>query len=384
MPQKNYSPIITTKTQNNYTIKNPYAFRTYMSAMTVLTTNEFKIHGKANIRIEKLNIIRDSDQELLRTSNSITYPTSTLVLDPYDTIYIDLESDNPEVEVGIVVLFVLSTDPLPLGYAVEPENQSEIRSLFSNVGGASLLMPDIYRVDSTEYANLDMMGYKDAYITIKLMAAAARGSLNLGVFADPNEWFNNYGQAVIVSHRGEAENNSDRIYFYASYRSPFDDREAISEITNARILIRKAGLPNFESTCTVKVEYKGNIDTDITMVNDEPIPENMRDAPNVEFIFSLDDTNASGSITSTTETIATDNLETGSAALELEVNTGNETWDPIAADQTKELKVSGSSQMKTISLGIVTGIILPSGNNLLRLVLTTTGRARVQVTAIRV
>ena len=212
MPQKNYSPVITTKTQNNYTIKNPYAFRTYMSAMTVLTTNEFKIHGKANIRIEKLNIIRDSDQELLRTSNSITYPTSTLVLDPYDTIYIDLESDNPEVEVGIVVLFVLSTDPLPVGYAVEPENQSEIRSLFSNIGGASLLMPDMYREDSIEYANLDMMGYKDAYITIKLMAAAARGSLNLGVFADPNEWFKNYGQAVIVSHRGEAENNSDRIF----------------------------------------------------------------------------------------------------------------------------------------------------------------------------
>ena len=90
------------------------------------------------------------------------------------------------------------------------------------------------------------------------------------------------------------------------------------------------------------------------------------------------------SITSAFEIIATDNLETGGAALELEVNTGNETWDPIAADQTKELKVSGSSQMKTISLGIVTGIILPSGNNLLRLVLTTTGRARVQVTAIRV
>ena len=40
--------------------------------------------------------------------------------------------------------------------------------------------------------------------------------------------------------------------------------------------------------------------------------------------------------------------------------------------------------MKTISLGIISGIILPSGNNLLRLVLTTTGRARIQVTAIRV
>ena len=32
------------------------------------------------------------------------------------------------------------------------------------------------------------------------------------------------------------------------------------------------------------------------MVNDDPIPENMRDAPNVEFIFGLDNTNASGSI----------------------------------------------------------------------------------------
>ena len=120
------------------------------------------------------------------------------------------------------------------------------------------------------------------------------------------------------------------------------------------------------------------------MVNDDPIPENMRDAPNIEFIFRLDDTNASGSITRTDETIATDNLETGSAQLGLEVNTGNETWDPIAADQTNVLNVSENTTMKTISLGIITGIILPSGNNLLRLVLTTTGRARVQVTAIRV
>ena len=383
MPQKNYSPVITTKTQNNYTIKNPYAFRTYMSAMTVLTTNEFKIHGKANIRIEKLNIIRDSDQELLRTSNSITYPTSTLVLDPYDTIYIDLESDNPEVEVGIVVLFVLSTDPLPVGYAVEPENQSEIRSLFSNVGGASLLMPDIYREDSIEYANLDMMGYKDAYITIKLMAAAARGHLNLGVFDDPNAWFENYTQAVIRTQIGEARNNSDRIYFYAQYTRSSGNAQ-ISEITNARILIRKAGLPDFETSCTVKIEFVGFTGMRITMVNDDPIPENMRDAPFAEFIFGQDNTNAAGSITGTTETIATDNLVIGSAQLGLEVNTGNETWDPIAADQTNELNVNGGSQMKTISLGIITGIILPSGNNLLRLVLTTTGRARVQVTAIRV
>ena len=383
MPQKNYSPVITTKTQNNYTIKNPYAFRTYMSAMTVLTTNEFKIHGKANIRIEKLNIIRDSDQELLRTSNSITYPTSTLVLDPYDTIYIDLESDNPEVEVGIVVLFVLSTDPLPLGYAVEPENQSEIRSLFSNVGGASLLMPDMYRADSIEYANLDMMGYKDAYITIKLIETAARGNLNLGIFADPNAWFENHFQVVIESFRGEAENNSDRIYFYALYSGSAASPK-ISEITNARIIIGKAGLPNFETSCTVTVEYVGFSGIRITMVNDDPIPENMRDAVKVDFVFGLDDTNATGNITTTHETIATDNLVIGSAQLELEVNTGNETWDPIAADQTKELKVSGSSQMKTISLGIITGIILPSGNNLLRLVLTTTGRARTQITAIRV
>ena len=383
MPQKNYSPVITTKTQNNYTIKNPYAFRTYMSAMTVLTTNEFKLHGKANIRIEKLNIIRDSDQELLRTSNSITYPTSTLVLDPYDTIYIDLESDNPEVEVGIVVLFVLSTDPLPVGYAVEPENQSEIRSLFSNVGGASLLMPDIYREDSIEYANLDMMGYKDAYITIKLMEAAERGSLHLGALGDPNEWFKNYYQAVIVSQRGEAENNSDRIYFYARYGTTTDYTTRISEITNARILIRKAGLPDFETSCTVTLEnlYR---EIRILMVNDDPIPENMRDAPNVEFIFGLDDTNVSGGINVTRETIATDNLETGRAALGLEVNTGNETWDPIAADQTNPLFVSDDRLMQTISLGIISGIILPSGNNLLRLVLTTTGRAKVQVTAIRV
>ena len=383
MPQKNYSPVITTKTQNNYTIKNPYAFRTYMSAMTVLTTNEFKIHGKANIRIEKLNIIRDSDQELLRTSNSITYPTSTLVLDPYDTIYIDLESDNPEVEVGIVVLFVLSTDPLPVGYAVEPENQSEIRSLFSNVGGASLLMPDIYREDSIEYANLDMMGYKDAYITIKLMAAAARGNLNLGIFADPNAWFENHFQVVIESFRGEAENNSDRIYFHARYRTTTDYTTRISEITNARIIIGKAGLPNFETSCTVTVEntYFG---VEITIVNNDPIPENMRDAVKVDFVFGLDDTNASGGIALTLEATVTDNLETGRAQLGLEVNTGNETWDPIAADQTNPLYVRDDRLMQTISLGIITGIILPSGNNLLRLVLTTTGRARVQVTAIRV
>ena len=352
-----------------------------MSAMTILPTNLFKLHGSLKIQIEKLNIIKDSDQELLRTSNSITYPTSTLVLDPYDTIYIDLESDNPDVEVGIVVLFVLSTDPLPVGYAVEPENQAEIKSLFSNVGGNSLLFPDMYRDGITEYADFNMLGYKDAYITLKLVDDK-RGNINLGRYGTAQEWFQSVEPNFYVSsQKGSADNKSQYIYFRIVIRGRISDGIInISDISDSGMFSLGGG-ERFESDTNVTVEYHNSGTyryATVTMVNKDPIPNELLDSALLNFYFRLDGTNASGYASSTiiSESEIEGNLDTGSATLGLEVNTGNETWDPIAADQTNTLAVSENNKMKTISIGIISGIILPSGNNLLRLVLTTTGRAR--------
>ena len=390
MPQKNYSPVITTKTQNNYTIKNPYAFRTYMSAMTILPTNLFKLHGSLKIQIEKHQVIKDSDQELLRTSNSITYPTSTLVLDPYDTIYIDLESDSPDVEVGIVVLFVLSTDPLPVGYAVEPENQAEIQSLFSNIGGNPLLFPDMYRDEITEYADFNMLGYKDTYITLKIIDDK-RGSFNLGRYDTAQAWFESIEPTFFISsQKGNADNKSPYVYLRVVIRGRISDGEIkISDISDSIVTSIGGGGAQFQSPTNVTVEYHNSGSyryATVTMVNANPIPDELLNVILLNYSFRLDGTNASGYASSTiiSEARAEGNLDTGSATLGLEVNTGNETWEPIAADQTNTLAVSENDKIKTISIGIISGIILPSGDNLLRLVLTTTGRARTQITAIRV
>ena len=217
-----------------------------MSNLTLLTNANFAVHGSITISIADIPVIKESDAELVKESSTVLFPTNRIILAPREKIIITIKSNDAE-SVSAAVLFTLATEPLPVDYFVEAQNQAEIKALFSNVGGNSVLLPDEYREDSIEYADINMQGYTDAYITLKLTEAAARGSLNLGVFADPNQWFENYGQAVIVSHRGEAENNSDRIYFYATYGEVLKIND-ISEITNARILIRKAGLPNFEST----------------------------------------------------------------------------------------------------------------------------------------
>ena len=384
LTQKNYNPVLETTSTKTFEIENPFSrYKTYMSNLTLLTNANFAVHGSITISIADIPVIKESDAELVKESSTVLFPTNRIILAPREKIIITIKSNDAE-SVSAAVLFTLATEPLPADYFVEAQNQAEIKALFSNVGGNSVLLPDEYREYTTEYADINMQGYTDAYITLKLTEAAARGNLNLGIFADPNAWFENHFQVVIESFRGEAENNSDRIYFEAVYGRNGNNTR-ISEITNARIIIGKAGLPNFKSACTVTVSYNDlNRSMVIKMINDDPIPENMRDAVKVDFVFGLDDTNASGNIIQTYETIATDNPETGRASLELEVNTGAETWEEIAADQTNELIVSASSKNKTISIGLISGVILPTGKNILRLALTTTGRARTQTTAIRV
>ena len=377
MPQKNYSPVITTKTQNNYTIKNPFAFRTYMSAMTVLTTNEFKIHGKANIRIEKLNIIKDSDQELLKTSDSITYPTSTLVLDPYDTIYIDLESDNPEVEVGIAVLFVLSTDPLPVGYAIEPENQAEIRSLFSNVDGERILFKDESRDIGDQYATVNMQGYKNVYVTLISRAndleidnasnrlKNATNVEHFKTFFRPNEL---PSQLSIRINRKPDPAPDFSLQFSLRFRTSLVGTLKPSALVNPQLY--------FTDDASNPILYDGAVDFDLS-VTDEGyytylrFKINARDIPPesneryAALTFNLDGSEAEDPASYSGfayEITYTNQPETGQAHLTFEIN-ANDIWVELDDFPSIFVNVNGT---KTVLVGEYSGHILPSGNNILR------------------
>ena len=367
-----------------------------MSAMTILTTNEFKIHGNVNIRIEKLNIIKDSDQDLLKTSDSITYPTSTLVLDPYDTIYIDLESNNPEVEVGIVVLFVLSTDPLPVGYAIEPENQAEIKSLFSNINGQRIIFADQNRQVGIEYADVNMQGYKNVYATLisrkndvvpnaeHIYMRNAGNIFNFRVFFQTQPSTN---PLFMTFDRQKTPVNNLVIEYIIRLRKSLNPNVQQGVFVNPTLRFRE--LPTDPNEL-----YTGAVDYTITKTESSSYiyitakveALNISDYFNrrfAHFQFEIDGTNSvyADYTDATYQLVATNQAATGQAKLTFEIN-ANDIW--VELEDLPVMSVT-ANEAKTNLIGEYSNHILPSGYGILRARLETeTDPLRTEVVLLRV
>ena len=396
MPVKNFSPVIETDTKTEYTITNPFGVKTYLSSMVVIPNDLFKLYGNVSIRIEKNAIVKESDKDLLRSSELVTYPTSTLVINPYDKIYIDLESTDPSAKVGIAVLIVMSTEPLPLNYQVEPANPAQIKSLFSNVDGERIIFKDQSRDIGDEYALVNMQGYKNTYVTLiskandleidnsSIRLKNAANVEQFKTFFRPNEL---PSQLSIRINRKPDPAPDFSLQFSLRFRTSLVGTLKPSALVNPKLYL--------SDVAAQPILYEGAVDFDLS-VTDEGyytylrFKINARDIPPesneryAALTFNLDGSEAEDPASYSGfayEITYTNQPETGTAHITFEIN-ANDIWVELDDFPSVFVNVNGT---KTVLIGEYSGHILPSGSSILRARLETrSAPLRTEVVLLRV
>ena len=389
MPVKNFSPVIETETKTEYTITNPFGVKTYLSSMVVIPNDLFKLYGNVTIRIEKNAIVTESDKDLLRSSELVTYPTSTLVINPYDKIYIDLESTDPTAKVGIAVLIVMSTEPLPLNYQVEPANPAQIKALFSNVDGERVIFEDKSRDVGDEYALVNMQGYKNVYATLisrKNELTIDNSSFELKYPEVYETFFKNAQNLYIRINRQDDPAPDFSLQISLRFRTSLVGTLKPATLVTPTIRFgdgAQDGQPYEGAVFDLSVTDSGYYTYLRFKVDVKDIPENMN-KKYATTVFDLDGTGAEipNSYTSFGYEITyTNQPETGNAYLKFEIN-ANDIW--VELDDLPNIYVNANNT-NTVLVGEYSGHILPSGANILRAKLETKNApVRTEVVLLRV
>ena len=367
-----------------------------MSNLTLLTNANFSIHGSITISIGDIPVIKESDAELIKGSNTVIFPINNITLTPRAIMSITIKSSSGT-SVSAAVLFTLSTEPLPTDYFVEPQNQAEINELFSNAEGERILFEDKSRDMGEEYAIVNMEGYKNVYATLisrknELSIASIDYLLSTKDLVESNNTFFTDHQVAnklnISIDRKDNPAPDFSLEFTLRFRTSVVGTLKPSTLAAARLYFTADGGASSnvyagaqESNITVTDSgYYSYVKFTIN-VRDIPAESNLR---HVRLLFELDGTDAEipASYDRFDYQISyTNQPETGYAYLTFEIN-ANDIWVELDDFPNVFVSVNGT---KTVLVGEHSGHILPSGDNILRAKLETKNeQLRTEVVLLRV
>lgn len=392
MTQKNFNPVLETTSSKTFEIENPFSkYKTYMSNLTLLTNPNFAVHGSITISIGDIPVIKESDAELIKGSNTVIFPINNIILTPRAIMSITIKSSSGT-SVSAAVLFTLATEPLPADYFVEPQNQAEINELFSNAEGERILFEDKSRDVGEEYAIINMEGYKNVYatlisrkndLTIDNVSNRLRNTVNVETF---KTFFKNTSRLSIRINRGNNPAPDFSLQISLRFRTSLVGTLKPCTLVNPTIAIRDdaAYSPAYEGAVfDLSVTSSGYYTYLRFKVNVQDIPENLNQKY-ASISFDLDDTDAEipASYSSFSYEITyTNQPETGTAHVTFEIN-ANDIWVELDDFPYVFVNVNGT---KTVLVGEHSGHILPSGDNILRAKLETRNAPlRTEVVLLRV
>ena len=394
MTQKNFNPVLETTSSKTFEIENPFSkYKTYMSNLTLLTNANFSIHGSITISIGDIPVIKESDAELIKGSNTVIFPINNIILTPRAIMSITIKSSSGT-SVSAAVLFTLATEPLPADYFVEPQNQAEINELFSNAEGERILFEDKSRDVGEEYAIVNMEGYKNVYATL----ISRKNDLSIDFVSNKLkntanvETFKTFFKSVMTTenlgiriNRGENPASNFSLQFSLRFRTSLVGTLKPSTIINPTF--------NFNTDGSSGLDYPAEIDLSVIdsgyytylrlKVNAKDIPpeHNLKFA---SLSFELDGTDAQEPASYSGfayEITYTNQPETGTAHVTFEIN-ANDIWVELDDFPSVFVNVNGT---KTVLVGEHSGHILPSGDNILRAKLETrSAPLRTEVVLLRV
>ena len=396
LTQKNFNPVLETTSSKTFEIENPFSkYKTYMSNLTLLTNANFSIHGSITISIGDIPVIKESDAELIKGSNTVIFPINNIILTPRAIMSITIKSSSGT-SVSAAVLFTLATEPLPADYFVEPQNQAEINELFSNAEGERILFEDKSRDMGEEYAIVNMEGYKNVYATLISRANDLEidNVSNRLDNASNVEHFKTFFKSIeppstifIRINRKPDPAPDFSLQFSLRFRTSLVGTLKPAALVNPKLYISEmANQP---------ILYEGAVDYDLSVTDGGTYTYlrfkiNARDIPPesnnmfASLTFSLDGTNAQepNSYSSFAyEVTYTNQPETGTAHVTFEIN-ANDIWVELDDFPSVFVNVNGT---KTVLVGEHSGHILPSGDNILRAKLETrSAPLRTEVVLLRV
>ena len=359
-----------------------------MSNLTLLTNANFSIHGSITVSIGDIPVIKESDAELIKGSNTVIFPINNITLTPRAIMSITIKS-NSGTSVSAAVLFTLATEPLPADYFVEPQNQAEINELFSNAAGERIIFEDKSRDVGEEYAIINMEGYKNVYATLisrKNDLIIDNSSFELQYPQDYKTFFKNMQNLYIRINRRLDPAPDFSLQLSLRFRTSLVGTLKPSTLVTPTIRFgdgAQDGQPYEGAVFDLSVSDEGYYTYLRFKVTVHDIPSNMN-KQYATTVFNLDGTGAEipASYSSFRYDITyTNQPETGTAHVTFEIN-ANDIW--VELDDFPSVFVN-VNDTKTVLVGEHSGHILPSGDNILRAKLETrSAPLRTEVVLLRV